>query len=344
MGNKKQVTIIGPYGEIGGVSIHIKRLTELLAGEFQFIIVNESRIPRIENNIINFRKLPIGKYLSAVLNSELVHIHSGKNLLVTFHLIVAFFLHTKSIVTLHSYKNPSALFNFVLKLMPFRIVVVSKEIRKNLKMEKSMLLNAFIPAISEQNEILDESVSNLIMDNKNQGKYIITGNAFRLAEYNNGDLYGADQLIKLAVKLKAAGIKALIVFFVGSLIKCAEKYQAYCQQIKELDIESHILLLNKTVPFIKVIEIADLVVRPTLTDGDALTIREAIHYNKPVIASDVVERPQRTILYKTADVDDLFRQVKFVMSNDLNSDTGRNKIEEYKNIYQEIYETSNSEL
>jgi hypothetical protein len=44
-------------------------------------------------------------------------------------------------------------------------------------------------------------------------------------------------------------------------------------------------------------EQADLVVRPTNTDGDSLSIREAIFLNKPIISSDVVKRPDGTILF-----------------------------------------------
>jgi glycosyltransferase involved in cell wall biosynthesis len=31
--------------------------------------------------------------------------------------------------------------------------------------------------------------------------------------------------------------------------------------------------------------------RPTATDGDAVSVREALHLGVPVVASDVVERP-----------------------------------------------------
>ena len=130
MHNRKRITIIGPYGEVGGVSIHIKRLTELLENNFDFTIINESRIKKINNSkIINLRSFPILQYLKAILNAEIVHIHSGKNLLRIIHLCVSFVLNSKSIITLHSYRNPSSYMRVVLKLLPHITIAVSQEIQ-----------------------------------------------------------------------------------------------------------------------------------------------------------------------------------------------------------------------
>jgi len=65
------------------------------------------------------------------------------------------------------------------------------------------------------------------------------------------------------------------------------------------------LLLNENLSFVRLIEKSDIVLRPTNTDGDALTIREALYLNKTIIASDVVNRPSGTILFKSRDTNDL---------------------------------------
>jgi glycosyltransferase involved in cell wall biosynthesis len=43
-------------------------------------------------------------------------------------------------------------------------------------------------------------------------------------------------------------------------------------------------------------------VRPTRSDGDALSIREALHAAVPVVASDVVERPEGTLTFPLEDI------------------------------------------
>jgi glycosyltransferase involved in cell wall biosynthesis len=42
-------------------------------------------------------------------------------------------------------------------------------------------------------------------------------------------------------------------------------------------------------------------VRPSRADGDAVSIREALQAGVPVVASDVVERPDGAVLFRTGD-------------------------------------------
>jgi glycosyltransferase involved in cell wall biosynthesis len=45
-----------------------------------------------------------------------------------------------------------------------------------------------------------------------------------------------------------------------------------------------------------------ILVRPTWSEGDAVSVREALHAGVPVVASDVVERPSGTATFATGDV------------------------------------------
>ena len=56
-------------------------------------------------------------------------------------------------------------------------------------------------------------------------------------------------------------------------------------------------------------------IRPTNTDGDAVSIREALDFNIPCIASDVVVRPKEVKLFKNRDIMDLHRCFKEVKEN-----------------------------
>jgi glycogen(starch) synthase len=53
----------------------------------------------------------------------------------------------------------------------------------------------------------------------------------------------------------------------------------------------------------------DLFVRPTLVDGDSITVREALTTGKLVVASDAVRRPAGVILFRSKNVDDLVRAI-----------------------------------
>jgi glycosyltransferase involved in cell wall biosynthesis len=54
---------------------------------------------------------------------------------------------------------------------------------------------------------------------------------------------------------------------------------------------------------------SDLFVRPTLTDGDAISVREALALGVRCVASDVVPRPKGTRLFRSQDPADLVAQV-----------------------------------
>jgi glycosyltransferase involved in cell wall biosynthesis len=79
-------------------------------------------------------------------------------------------------------------------------------------------------------------------------------------------------------------------------------------------VEGRVLLNIASGIFVPVLAEADVFVRPTNTDGDANSVREALYLGVPAVASDVVERPAGTILFRTRDLDDLEAKVRSVLS------------------------------
>ncbi len=59
---------------------------------------------------------------------------------------------------------------------------------------------------------------------------------------------------------------------------------------------------------------ADLLVRPSLADGDALSVREGFALGVPVVASDTGHRPAGTHLFRVGDSADLVRQMHAALS------------------------------
>src|SRR5690606_7512387 len=72
--------------------------------------------------------------------------------------------------------------------------------------------------------------------------------------------------------------------------------------------------------FISLIEQADIILRPTNTDGDALTVREGLFLGKKVIASDVVKRPEGPYIFKNRDLNSLM-DVIYEVKSDINNIT-----------------------
>lgn len=72
---------------------------------------------------------------------------------------------------------------------------------------------------------------------------------------------------------------------------------------QELDRRSNVAYLENLAPeaFLTVLSGGAVFLRPTRTDGDAVSVREAIAMGVPCVASDVVERPSEVILYRLGD-------------------------------------------
>ena len=59
---------------------------------------------------------------------------------------------------------------------------------------------------------------------------------------------------------------------------------------------------------------ADVVVRSTFADGDAITVREALELGVPVVASDTAFRPAGVTLFRRGDSRDLLAKLKHVLA------------------------------
>ena len=62
------------------------------------------------------------------------------------------------------------------------------------------------------------------------------------------------------------------------------------------------------------LRVADVVVRSTFLDGDAITVREALAFGVPVVASDTAFRPDGVTLFRKGDVSDLVAKLAQVLA------------------------------
>lgn len=340
---KKKILLIGPYPPpYGGVSMHIKRLKALFSEGFDIDIVDESREKK--EGIFNLRSLNIFGYLYKVLKTDIVHIHSGKFFFRMLHFSAASLFFRKKIITVHGYEpgrgaNIRPMDRLILNNCN-KVIFVSKELADAFNVKRYIINEAFLPPdVNNEAEIPDE-VAGWIEHRKGQGYKICVANAWRLDKHENEDLYGLDLCIRAAKKNKEKGIKAATIFVVsdGSGVIKTEQYK---KMISEFELESCFLIWETPLSFIKLIIHTDIVLRPTNTDGDALTVREGLFLGKPVVASDVVIRPEGTKLFKTRDAGSLAETIAEVLSDhrqsvrDNHSPGVTHYLEYYKNnVYQ----------
>ena len=85
---------------------------------------------------------------------------------------------------------------------------------------------------------------------------------------------------------------------------------------------------------------SDIMLRTTWYDGDAISVREALHFGVPVIASDNGMRPEGTHLIPARDLDALVASVEKILNNPpsripVASESDRN-LEEVLRVYQRL--------
>ena len=297
----------------GGVSIHIWRLYHLLKDDFDIQFVDEFKIPKKE--YFSIHSFNLFKYVSIMRNCDLAFVHSGTNTLRIFHTIVAKILGRKVIMTIHAYPRKYQFLARKIQEMVFaladKIIVVNADFKERVKLpqDKVIVKHAFLPPIMDEEKELPALIQQWITKSRNDGAVIICSNAWRLDKWKNQDLYGVDMCIEATRRMIKKGLSVKFIFNVATTDRTEPLYETYKQQIRDAGLENVFHLANEELSFVKLMQQSDLVVRPTNTDGDSLSIREALYLGKPIITSDVVKRPEGSVLHKNRDVEDFEKKI-----------------------------------
>jgi len=122
--------------------------------------------------------------------------------------------------------------------------------------------------------------------------------------YNGVDLYGIDHCIELIARLKPRHPNIGLVFCFGDFNPVEQpRLDALLEQARRLGVANHVLLHTTPGVFVPVLAASDVFIRPTNTDGDAISVRESLYLGVPTAASDAVARPAGTVLFPTRDLD-----------------------------------------
>ncbi len=88
------------------------------------------------------------------------------------------------------------------------------------------------------------------------------------------------------------------------------------RQIHETCLEENVLLLGdvKHNDCLALMSASDVFVRPTLEDGDSISVREALSLGVPVVASRIGTRPPGAILFQPGDVGEMLSKIELAMA------------------------------
>jgi glycosyltransferase involved in cell wall biosynthesis len=343
-----RIAIFGTYPPpIGGTSIHVKRLAKLLQKYYDVIVYDTYGEANLRDDkvisIKNYKRFLV-KYIFCC-KDDIIHSHThswNERFILT---LISLIRRKKIIFTYHSlreeYINLSTIekfsMKFVFKYAELHIVVNSyirdKLTAWGLRKDKVKIVPAFLLPESHNEELQKDAEAM-----RKKHTHILCANASDNCKYKGSDLYGLDMCIELCYELR----KKYDVGFIFALTKISDirYYESLQKRIKDLHVEDSFLILNKNISFLAVLQNADIFIRPTNTDGFALSVSEALFYKLPVVASDVCLRPQGTTLFKNRDIKDLISKTTFILDNYnvKRRELGNIEVEDYSKELLEIYQ------
>lgn len=118
--------------------------------------------------------------------------------------------------------------------------------------------------------------------------------------------YGFDLLIEGLVELCRRNPSLGCV-----VMGAGEQYAEGAQLVRQSGLEDNVLLLGDVDhdKCLALISRSQVFVRPTLQDGDSISVREALALGVPVVASSVGARPAGSILFSPGDVGDMLSKI-----------------------------------
>jgi len=328
-----KIGIIGPYPPpYGGKSVFVQRLGKFLNNKKidckLYVYSSRAMVSTANLKIMKDRKIWCLKYF--FFSKEQVILSNKVSDVFSILCIILKLVRRKKIIVYHHGEHIYSIaythlpfFRKALKviltkmLLKFAdiILIVNEAMKKqiaDLKIdtEKIHIIPAFIPPILDKKEIprMPDEVHNFIK----QKKIVIVANGW-IRFFKEQDLYGIDLLIEMMKLINEPDI-GLVIYLIGvdSIGASEKKYYSKLQDhVSENNLGCKIVMHESIEEeFWPVLTKSHIFIRPTTSDGDSVSVREALYFGAKTICSDVTHRPEGVVLFKNRDVNDLMMKVK----------------------------------
>ena len=350
MKTNDKIAIIGPYPPpYGGISVHVQRVLQYLS-ENQYVFFNSSKT-RFEGDVSFYGKIKYIKvWIFLFKRFKLIHAHTTDPFLrVLLGLIGQFrkniYLHAQG-ASLTDYMNKTGIIAFSLRKLVrnFHIIASNSSIAAEIQKYQPLSIceiDAFLPPKFDLSVF--HSVINKYRDFFRPNRFIVSITGW-FNDYLGEDLYGFDIAIRVIERINKEGNEIYMAVSVNG-INHTKLFKSFINYIKEHDLQERVLIIREELKEIwPVFMASQLFIRPTNTDGSAISIKEALWFNTPVITSDCVPRPKGVVLFKNRSVDDLYGKISDIYHQPILSITEKikkmsGKTYNYK-LFEEIYELS----
>jgi glycosyltransferase involved in cell wall biosynthesis len=308
---------------VGGVSIHIQRLfTQLLKSDLadQVVLKNFNGQFEDKNRRIYRVTCKLWEFMKLLWNRKrVIHLHSAN--LSGWLMFLLFGGRHTVILTLHNQKfrtKNNFLVAFINKLFLRRadFIVLNDSSYKifianlhQLQIDKIHVISAYIPPQESEKKGMPRQISQFIKTRS----FVISANGSMVKMINGRDLYGLDILIETIQELKKEHPQVGLLYLLPQ--QGDKSYlDVLIRRIKTNGLSENILIYQHQISNgFEVWQNSNLFIRPTQTDIEGISVKEALSFGIPAIASDVCQRPAPCLTYKEGDFKELMEKIKQVM-------------------------------
>ncbi len=312
---KIKLIIIGPLPPpIGGVGVHIQRFIKHNLHKYEIRLVDYSRLTILYKLLallrLAFQPGKFDFYVNHV--NKLVFLSL---LIRPFNKQIVFYDHNFRYIENTNWLEKKIFLSFIKSINKINVVNASvigyyQDYGIDIK-TKVEVVNPFLPPpLDEEMEIMagyPEWIIKIFEDKRP----LLIANAVRLEKYRNIDLYGIDMCIELTNLLKKDFDNIGFAFFIAE--DESPDLKDMLRLIREYQLQDSFFFISGSQQLWPLLKKCDLFLRPTYSDGDAISIREALYFNKTVIASNAVERPEGIVLFKNRDIIDLYLKTRIAL-------------------------------
>ena len=327
----KKIAILGMYPPpLGGVSVHIQRVVDqfLRQNNKVYLFITEQWLRRICFPIylvklliwILIKRPQYIYYHSSYLNysiAELVLISLLKSLLRSSMTVVDHdcrHLYTRS----DRYKQ---WYNWVLQRKECAVVCIGSSTWKSytdngIKPYSCTVEQAFLPPTTTTVHLIVQTYPSSLTTFLRDYTPLIVVSAAHLMLVDGKDVYGLDLCIDMLAGIKGHYPDAGLIIGLPQ-VNNVHYLHVLKQRMHDKGVAEQIYILHGNKELWPLLQKVDLFVRPTLSDGDSMTVREAMHFTIPVVASDVVDRPDGVHCFKSGDIQDFTMTVEMALQKDV---------------------------
>jgi glycosyltransferase involved in cell wall biosynthesis len=322
------ILILGPVPPpFGGIAAHVSRLVPLLQNAgLRVGVLNHFSSTEMSFVLGALRRNPLNYYrLPKRFHARLLHYHHSRWSTLMAVAIGRGRTGTRYILTIHSDQLGNQLNSNVPLIGPLTrwalrrfdaIIVVNPKIRTAIQdhvgERRIEVVPAFLAGVGEESPY-DVSTEAFLSSGR-----ILLVPAYRVRPLRNGrDVYGLDTAVKAFVILAEQRPELRLAFFIAAP-PSGGKASRYLSDLERRLAEAGLserVLIAFGLPLTPALRYNVVMVRPTRADGDAVSVREALHAGVPVVASDAVERPSGTATFSVDDVRGLCTALRRILDS-----------------------------